>query len=70
MCFWDDGTVGFLVQEFLGKNVLVVLSKGTVSRGASETMELGVVGGAVANLDQEFLGKKVVVVLTVLVFPE
>ena len=26
MCFWDDGTVGILDQEFLGKNVFVVLA--------------------------------------------
>ncbi len=26
MCFWDDGTVGILDQEFLGKNVVVVLT--------------------------------------------
>ena len=26
MCFWDDGSVGIMDQEFLGKNVFVALA--------------------------------------------
>ena len=45
------------------------VSGGTVSRGASGMMKLGVVVGAVGNLDQEFLETNDVIVLTVLMLP-
>ena len=69
------GAVGNLDQEFLGKNVVVVL-RVLVLR---EEEILGVLQGwwnselllvLLVVLDQEFLGTNDVVVLTVLVFPE